>query len=593
MKKHCLIAPGVLSGLFLVAGNSALFAVITPADQLGVTNGGVGTTIISTADLQNEIGFGLTANDTVAGTFTYSFTIEFTQLANGTGESGFTGFQLYKNGGEQFAVGESWPSTVWGGFRAPGGGNYELLDENSATVPLALNTSETFIVSIDMVAGGNDTVTVSFRGEDTVFTGPVNFDEVRVRCGNDNQVANFTNISFEFNSPDLDDDGLPDDYEEAIISAAASQNPPVILTLTDIKGPNDAPETSDYDGDLLFDHEEIGLSTNPTLADTDGDLLTDYDEVNTHSSSPILVDTDGDLLTDGDEVKIYESDPTTVDTDLDGVSDGLEVSSGSSPADIDDLPAVLKPLDQIAITDGGNGVTVIDPTSLAAYLGEVPDNFVGTITYSAEIEFTELANGNGAEGFTGLQLYLGNEERMGVGDYWLGTNWGGFKAPDTNEFEFQNLLGAFTPLAVNAPENITVVLEMATDGDDTATVIFRDLDTTFTGLFDFDQLRVRCGNAGQVANFTSISLQIGQPTSAPLEIKIITHDPASQMTTFSWDAISGTAYATEFSTDLENWDIVDDFLTAAGSEMTVTYSLTDLAPPMDAKKVFFRVLLAE
>ena len=46
--------------------------------------------------------------------------------------------------------------------------------------------------------------------------------------------------------------------------------------------------TTDYDGDGLFDTDEIQRMSNPTLVDTDGDGINDFDEVNTHQSNPAL-----------------------------------------------------------------------------------------------------------------------------------------------------------------------------------------------------------------------------------------------------------------------------------------------------------------
>ncbi|MGK0189553.1 MAG: hypothetical protein ACI9R3_005370 [Verrucomicrobiales bacterium] len=75
--------------------------------------------------------------------------------------------------------------------------------------------------------------------------------------------------------------------------------------------------------------------------DADGDGLTDADETDTYGTDPSKEDTDNDGLSDFQEVVTYGTNPLVADTDLDGFLDGYEVSTGKSPLDIADHPALV------------------------------------------------------------------------------------------------------------------------------------------------------------------------------------------------------------------------------------------------------------
>lgn len=94
-------------------------------------------------------------------------------------------------------------------------------------------------------------------------------------------------------------------------------------------------DTTDTDGDGLYDKWEICIGTDPLKADTDGDGLNDYLEVEI-GTDPIKCDTDdngvsdynedidSDNLTNGEEV-MRGTSLTNLDTDKDGLSDYDEV----------------------------------------------------------------------------------------------------------------------------------------------------------------------------------------------------------------------------------------------------------------------------
>jgi len=99
----------------------------------------------------------------------------------------------------------------------------------------------------------------------------------------------------------------------------------------------------DTDGDGLDDYIEINqFGYDPTKADTDGNGVNDIDEDFDGDSlknkaeidvgtDPVLADADADGLDDGAELNTHKTDANNKDTDGDGVSDGKEVEIGTNP----------------------------------------------------------------------------------------------------------------------------------------------------------------------------------------------------------------------------------------------------------------------
>ena len=122
----------------------------------------------------------------------------------------------------------------------------------------------------------------------------------------------------DLGAADLDDDGLPNTYEE----------------MFEFLDPNNAADAAkDQDEDGLSNLGEFKADTDPTDTDTDGDSLTDGQEVNDLMSNPKLTDTDGDELTDGDEVNTHKTSPILSDSDNDGFLDNQEIADGTDPND--------------------------------------------------------------------------------------------------------------------------------------------------------------------------------------------------------------------------------------------------------------------
>jgi len=121
------------------------------------------------------------------------------------------------------------------------------------------------------------------------------------------------------------------------------------------------PDTTDTDGDGLFDSEEALLGTDPNLVDTDGDGINDNDEDSDGDgvsdfdefiaetdplSAPTLsgnFDADGDGLFDFEEDEIG-TDPTLADSDFDGIDDGDEDADGDGISNFDEFENGTDPL---------------------------------------------------------------------------------------------------------------------------------------------------------------------------------------------------------------------------------------------------------
>jgi autotransporter-associated beta strand protein len=142
------------------------------------------------------------------------------------------------------------------------------------------------------------------------------------------------------NSPDTDNDGLPDGWE--------------LHNGFDPK--HDIEANLDSDGDGLTNLQEYQLGTNHNSPDTDGDDMPDKWEVD-HQLNPLVndaaqdgdadglansvefqkgadpqdPDSDGDGLLDGAEINTYKTNPNCVDSDGDGLPDAWEVTNGTAP----------------------------------------------------------------------------------------------------------------------------------------------------------------------------------------------------------------------------------------------------------------------
>ncbi len=164
-------------------------------------------------------------------------------------------------------------------------------------------------------------------------------------------------FSFDLNNLDIDDDGMPDWWEQenfgGIVFVSGSTPSPDgdgRLTCYEKWSLQLDPFDSDYDDDGLSDYDEddqfnpSGIGTSPLLADTDGDGFGDYDEY-THSMNPVEQavpgsadwegDADGDGLSNGFELQNLLNPFRRQDSDFDGLWDDQETIEGTDRYDSD------------------------------------------------------------------------------------------------------------------------------------------------------------------------------------------------------------------------------------------------------------------
>ncbi|MCH1500006.1 MAG: hypothetical protein L7U83_13170, partial [Akkermansiaceae bacterium] len=156
--------------------------------------------------------------------------------------------------------------------------------------------------------------------------------------------------SFFPSADDIDNDGLPDAWEE-IYGLSVSDN-----GSTDI---NNGPD-GDPDNDGLTNLAELDLNTRPNNSDSDEDGLLDgvesnsgtFVDANDTGTNPLNSDSDNDGLSDGVETNTGTlvdgtdtgTNPTLADTDGDGGPDSEEVEKGSDPNDANSVPGLADPI---------------------------------------------------------------------------------------------------------------------------------------------------------------------------------------------------------------------------------------------------------
>ncbi len=144
-------------------------------------------------------------------------------------------------------------------------------------------------------------------------TNPVHEDTDRDGLTDAYELANPPQNPLQADAGDVDEDNLPDSWEESYFGAAFIQ-------------PGYA-AGSDPDGDGCDNMCEFQNGLNPINNDTDTDGLADGQEV-------ASTDSNADGISDSYS-RPYGTNPKNPDTDLDGLGDGQEVSLGTSPTDTD------------------------------------------------------------------------------------------------------------------------------------------------------------------------------------------------------------------------------------------------------------------
>ncbi len=221
------------------------------------------------------------------------------------------------------------------------------------TIRLEFNDTRTELF-FDGVSQGTDTTNlIDFNDEYTINVfaqDPAN--------ASDRSLDNITlSVGFSFNEIDMDNDNLPDEWEELFFPGDLTQ---LNGTAT---GPGSGAGSGDFDGDGLRDIDEFNNSGNPTLVDSDLDTLTDLEEfegsLNPYQTGHIagnppggvpgastmlnIPDSDGDGVNDGQEVNGQNSsgvshgfgptNPNDGDSDGDGLPDDWEINNMIDPTD--------------------------------------------------------------------------------------------------------------------------------------------------------------------------------------------------------------------------------------------------------------------
>ncbi|MES2440004.1 MAG: hypothetical protein V4584_13090 [Verrucomicrobiota bacterium] len=212
--------------------------------------------------------------------------------------------------------------------------------QNGAT--LNVDQSLTFEFG-DLVANGTVVAPGTYTGFDIALLGP-NF----VDGGGTLTVV----------EKDTDGDGLPDFYEDRIISFSLTDN---IDGYEDIAGPNNSPTATDFDGDGRSDTGEYAggvlvEQTDPTNPDTDGDGLKDGPEIAGNNNQ-------------GGATGFGPTDPNNPNSDADGFTDGTEVRYGSDPNNPE-----IEPGNPVTVVNGSFEQPLIEFPTVSASVSQ------GTVT---------------------------------------------------------------------------------------------------------------------------------------------------------------------------------------------------------------------
>lgn len=206
MKNLSIIAPALM---LLAAPLAPASVLLSSASPMTVSGGGAGVILV---DVTNDAGDWITSGGYDTGSATGALYFQVTMnITNNAGETGgggfFSGFQLFKNGAENLALGNNWNSLNWGGFRGPGDFN---LNGNPA---YALNTPASFVVKLEQVSNmatiwfnANLSLTENAQSASsmTVLSGLGTADEfnaLNLRAGNGTGSNTFSDIVVSTDSP--------------------------------------------------------------------------------------------------------------------------------------------------------------------------------------------------------------------------------------------------------------------------------------------------------------------------------------------------------------------------------------------------------
>ena len=384
--------------------------------------------------------------------------------------------------------------------------------------------------------------------------------------------------SFKVIADDEDEDGMPDQWEEA--------------NGLDPELAEDAEEDPDNDGLSNLAEFEAGL--NPKVADTDEDDVDDGTEID-NETDPLNPDTDNDGLSDGAEITAG-TDPLNPDTDDDGSKDGQEVAKGTDPNDSNSFPAsqfsgelaykieqgtvgnqnfagalgmdfiveeTIRVFELGAFDSGSDGLS--RPITVSMWsrddLGtpeEVNDD--SGIDILAQIEFTPGNEGDLRDGHRTIALE--DELVLEPGAYTIVASGYGSGEPNGN-------IGVGADIAEKmsmTEDPIITFLGGSRYGNDAA---------AYPGVVD-----------GGPENRYAAGTFAFEILASPLRFTNISYDSLQGETTLTWSSIPNRIYAIDESIDLITWEELDDSLASEG--MSTSFTI-DTFPG----KSFFRIRLQE
>ena len=165
---------------------------------------------------------------------------------------------------------------------------------------------------------------ITFDGESVEPSGMFTPDP-SLQDAQGNSVAGEYIVAGTWDSPDTDNDGLPDAFE-------------IMFGLD--PGDPDSDSNNIIDGNDDFDNDGLTNLQEFENFETFGDF--------TNPNNP---DSDGDQLSDGDEANTFNTNPTVADSDDDGALDGVEIGGGYDPLNSLSKPNRAK---NLILTSPGN-----------------------------------------------------------------------------------------------------------------------------------------------------------------------------------------------------------------------------------------------